>query len=152
MTRNYSNSSPAWDRPFDVRIGRSRWFALVFCVLHGAAILAILVSATPVIAKIALTVIVVVAFGSGFVRHVCRSAGRAIVALSRDGQGRWWLTRVDGTVQRIDAMPSVFVSGVVVVLALRCSNCFRSEGIVICADGVEPATFLTLRRALVRGV
>lgn len=150
MTRKFGNSSSAWDRPLSVRLAASRRAGAVLVAVHGAAALAVCLAAIPTPVCAALAVAVVVAGMRNLRLHATRRARDAILELERDGAARWWIVRANGRRERIAGFSSVYLSTAAVILAIRCEDAIRSEGLVVCADATDSARFLQLRRALAR--
>jgi hypothetical protein len=148
MTGKFNTSSSAWDRPFSVGLGASRWLLVVLTAVHGAAVLAVCLAAIPALLAMVSGATVAAAGFRNLSLHATRSARNAITGVERDGRSRWWIVRADGRRQAIDSFSSIYVSAMVVILAIRCEGARRSEGVVICADATDRAPFLKLRRAL----
>lgn len=126
--------------PLNLSLRPSRFLALLFLAMHGAALAAALLAALPLWLGLVAAVLLAVSAGLGLLRL---SGPRSIGALLLRADGRLEWTRRNGERGEAAVSAQSTVTAALVVLLLQSAS--RSEALLILPDSLDSEALRSLR-------
>lgn len=139
--------------PLRLEPGRSPRLAAFLLLVHGLALVALMVAPLSLWARLGLGLMLVASLLHGHRLHIARDSPRAITRAVWDELGRWRLTLASGRTLEATLLPDSFVTLPLVVLNFRTGPWWSRRSLILAGDamGAEPLRKLRVRLKLEYG-